>query len=145
MKTTVKHVGSVRDRDWEGDYEEFQVSGPVIRHWCDGGEVEEIHEFSREWEDYSGSDFILSYRYRIKQREPEPGEVWTDLADGQPYLITNEEETINLYSGTLCTSLDDGFTYAAPSVESYYAREFLKKVDEEFAIDILTKAAQLDH
>jgi len=135
MKTTVKHVGSDEDRNWEGPEENWLAHKSVIIHWCDGGEVEySIDDYL--WIDHMNTpaDFHSDVKYRIKQREPKAGEVWVE--DHCIYLLHINGETFFDLEGCYMT---DGsgidLTYAAPSVEAYYARKFMECTSESMSLD----------
>jgi len=151
MKTTVKHVGSVRE--WEGPVENSMKHLDVIEHWVDGGEVEYCIGDGK-WLDKMNmpADFHIGVQYRINQREPKPGEVWT--LRGYAYLIHEFSGDFyqSLTGREYCKSDSQVLEYAAPSVEAYYARKFLNesKVDlgnnENIGglLRAVHKAAQLD-
>ena len=146
MKTTVKHIGSGGpDREWEGPIENWEAHVHEIKHWCDGGDVEMRDE---EWAylDLENPRFDHYTEYRIKQREPKPGEVWTLRC--YAYLIHEFSGDFyqSLSGREYCKSDNQVLEYAAPSVESYYAREFLqRRNDGPLTCTVLQKAAQLDH
>jgi len=126
MKTTVKHVGSVRE--WEGPIENWESHVWEIKYWCDGGGV----QFKNVHSGWVGSDIGYSLAFdsevecRIKQREPKQSEVWISDELGRSYLMTSTG-WIHLKDGKLCDSNREGnnMVYSAPSVEAYYARKFL--------------------
>jgi len=157
MKTIVKHVGSGGpDREWEGPIENWEAHVWEIKHWCDGGEVEYCID-DDHWSDKMNmaADFHVGIEYRIKQREPKPGEVWLD--EIHPFIKLHESDSIsydwinltnNCYSLFTTYGLKD-LTYAAPSVEAYYARKFKKECDDNVdleleAYSVLENAAQLE-
>ena len=133
MKTTVKHVGSVRE--WEGDIDQWTKHETVIRHWSDGGDSER-QLADKRWVDTLNCNAWLDTEYRIKQREPKTGEVWTHPEDGEGLYyvdtLTNHGYMIELGVQTVTKNVDDedgfeGFVYTAPSVEAYYARKSLER------------------
>jgi len=150
MKTTVKHVGSVRE--WEGPIENWEAHVHEIKHWCDGGDVEHVNE-KIVWTLTNQPKFFINspvnWKYRIKQREPKTGEAW--LGRGFP-AIYMEDGHFLFVDGSITKNIEP-FEYIAPSVESYYARKFLveSKVDLGNNANIgcllsaVRKAAQLDH
>jgi len=147
MKTTVKHVGSVRE--WEGPIENWEAHVDEIKHWCDGGDVQ-FNNPPAGWFD-ANPNFDLHIEYRIKQREPKPGEVWITPA-GMILIMDEYCAAINPMGHCYCGNdvRDSNPIYAAPSVEAYYARKMLKKAEEFGDVldghyrDTIISAAQLE-
>ena len=137
MKTTVKHVGSVRE--WEGPEDASIAHRSVIEHWCDGGQVEIFFDSSWVEMGLSLPEFNENYKYRIKQREPKPGEVW---ANGYgPWVYRTHGSWSCLIDGKSSPEVEDKpMTYAAPSGEAYYARKFHDQVYGDRAIVTQTMA-----
>ena len=99
------------------------------------------------------TDALENVEFRpIKKREPKPGEVW--LVDGKPTVFQGSDYGPVMFpfvrlDGKDAYGTDSGFIeeYAAPSVKSYYAREFLKLQEEQdrcYVRDIVKEAARLD-
>lgn len=163
MKTTEKHVGSVRE--WEGPIEDWEAHRLVIEHWCDGGDVQIIliggaGNGDDYYRDVSGPEFTHDLVFCIKQREPKPGEVWVD-EDGDAIHIPFDCEKWQFINKSGYKSHKYPITdikYSAPSVEAYYARKFWNKVYGNEGIlnqtmadeaaykmsDIVEEAAQLE-
>lgn len=126
MTTTLKHTGT--ERTWEGKLEQWQKHKECIEHWCDGGSIEVN----------TGSGFVqallysfnLHFTYRIKQREPKPGEVWVHAQDPNlVFVVTHQRNWTELGSGEYDLFHEHhALGYAAPSVKAYYARELLDDV-----------------
>ena len=152
MKTTVKHVGSAIGRKWEGPEDASIAHRAVIEHWCDGGEVEIKTCVDEVW--YScDPQFAHNREYRIKQRKAKAGEVWV-CKKSLPYVYNYDlKEFVNIWSNQNLESVMKTLSYAAPSVEAYYARKFLNESKVDLSSnarigDLLRavhKAAQLDH
>jgi len=141
MKTIVKHVGSVRE--WEGSMMSWHRHCDLIPKWCDGVNIDS--EYDDGWGKCRYPMFSEEQKYRIRQREPSIGEVWTHPEDGAClfYIDTlrNHGYMIELGVQTVTVNVDDkdgfeGFVYTAPSIETYYARKFL----DESRVDLGSNA-----
>tara|TARA_R110000851_G_scaffold187318_1_gene337176 strand:+ start:64029 stop:64490 length:462 start_codon:yes stop_codon:yes gene_type:complete len=116
--------------------ESIQKHGDVIEHWLDGGEV----QFSGKGlggvdyhKDLGSPCFRLDFEYRIKERTPQEGEVWT-FNGSLDMLIGSRGEFISLKDWTVYYKAEVNFyELAAPSLESFYARKFLK-IDDKYDI-----------
>lgn len=141
MKTTVKHVGSVRE--WEGPEYASIAHRAVIEHWCDGGEVEIKTCVGEAW-DSCDPQFAHNREYRIKQREPKPGEAWENKHG--PWVYRTHGGWACLMDGKSSPEVEDQpMKYAAPSVMAYFARKFLDDHPQDTLYSVLTRHAQLDH
>lgn len=136
--------------------ENYLAHQECVDHWCNGGEVE--HEFKvAGWDLVEEPKFLPHKKYRIKQREPRPGEVW--LVGGMPQnasvVIQNRSgdmDMLSLRSLCLWNINAEGVieaVYAAPSVKAYIARQMLGCVNGMHnasplsVYEAITKAAQL--
>lgn len=127
MTTTVKHAGS--EREVECSLESWEKHQDVIKHWCNGGDVEfRCKDF---WYMKDGPKFNSQIDYRIKQREPLMGEVWVSN-NQKPYIRTPNGRP-NSGSGDAWVDFEgvpsvwynwsEDLTYTAPSLEVYIARK----------------------
>lgn len=115
--------------------QEFEDKFPgVAKHWIMGGEVEFtccgddgwVSICERYLQDYINSD-NPDYNFRIKKRKPQAGEVW--INGNAPALITSKGFvwlTNNNHMECDFLTHVPSAEYAAPSVRTYYAREFVK-------------------
>lgn len=113
----------------------------VAKHWVMGGEVEYkyndgawVNIFEESLREFVLDDDVGN-SFRIKKRNPQPGEVWTN--DGEPHIYGCAVRGSGGYgfiglNGTsaYADSYSDQFEYAAPSVQAYYARELLSETAE---------------
>ena len=140
MTTTVKHKGSVHK--WEGPIENWDKHRDVIVAWCDGADVEFRDPkngtmYGDKWQSSCPHPYWHEYLdYRIKQREPEAGEVWIEEEEG-PCLIT-DEDTVVWLDGTLAMNnswsnerVSSELKYSAPSVRAYFMREVMEQWEHE--------------
>ena len=135
MTTTVKHKGSVRE--WEGSVENWDKHRDVIVAWCDGSDIQVLggHYKRPSYIDLMNPAFESDSQYRIKQREPNAGEVW--IEEEGPCLIT-DENTVVSFDGTLAANnswpndrvLRD-LKYSAPSVRAYFMREVMEQWEHQ--------------
>jgi len=144
MKTTVKHVGSVRE--WEGSMMSWHRHCDLIPKWCDGEDVE-YQVTADKWSSNISwtADFHEDVNFRIKQREPKPGEVWID-SEGDALHIPFDCERWQFidrlgYKNHNHPMID--IKYNAPSLEAYYARKFLNDCSDTLH-SIVTQSAQLE-
>jgi len=134
MKTTVKHVGSAL-REWEGPEEDSIAHRDAIEHWVNGGEVE--NDATGGWM-IAHPSFEARVNYRIKQREPKPGEVWIDEEGDAIYIPFDCDKWQFVdkigYKNHKYPITD--IKYKSPSLEAYYARKLKKECDDNNDLEI---------
>lgn len=120
--------------------ENYLAHQEVVEHWIGGGEVEIF--IPEDW--FVCHDiplFEVGDKYRIKQREPKPGEVWLvgGVDNNASVVIQNREggiDMLDLYNYCLWNiNAELQATYAAPSVQAWVAREILNVYDESKCFD----------
>lgn len=136
MTNQLTYQGEVRK--WQGTLEQWAKHEEVIVHWCDGGEVEKRAE-GEWWAQYSPRiKFECHREYRIKQRKPKVGEVWTREDDGHAYIVT-DGGIVSLDAGIRYTLYEDSsIEYAAPSVDEYYLKVSAKHFWDKAGADTRT-------
>jgi hypothetical protein len=142
VTTTVTHEGS--KKEWTGPIENWDAHSDVIKHACDGGAYEILMLDTGiwyEWEHNVISEFNRTRDFRIKQREPKPGEVYYCEETHEALLISSNMEFVGLADGRHFSRIYDGATYAAPSVKAYYALKFLNDPSEDALYRVVQRAA----
>ncbi len=137
MKKTVTIQGK---RDWTGPLENYEKWKKEIEHWCDGGEVE-AKGCNAQW---AGGHYCFDseeLEYRIKQRDPNYGEVWLIGSAKTPCVFRDTDNNYKFVrlDGYTSYTTELSLEYAAPSVEAYYAMKWNADTDD---MDIHDK---LDH
>lgn len=128
-KALIRHHSEDTGRTLDVTPQWEEANPGVAKHWVKGGEVEVKNEHSgwivaRSKYMQDMIDCSEYWEFRIKQREPQPGEVW--INDNTPALITSKGFvwlTNNNYMECDFLTHVPCAEYAAPSVTAYYARE----------------------
>ena len=107
----------------------FHCHYELIIKYCDGAMIE--LKTTEGWKNTLVTpnwDIGTMYRVKVK-REPKPGEVW--MHSGVPWMLAAYKSYVSL-SGERVMDFNHShdFTYSAPSVKAYYAREFISIATE---------------
>lgn len=134
MTTTIKHTVSNPEtgRSFEATQEQWEKYEDVIVHWVEGGDVEFFD--GALWISASNPVFSGATEYRKAQRKPKAGEVWRMRSTDLHFLFSGGK--------FVCISQNKGdpgdlplcsWEYIAPSIEAYFAREFLSQIDDSIS------------
>lgn len=141
--TPTTHVTHSAERTWTGSMLDWNAHSFVIKHWCDGGDVD--YYTGSAWGRIQDPEFLHTEQYRIAERKPQPGEVW--ILDENPFLYIRVSDDYHWQSPDGQDRRRDGIhkpKYAAPNVLAYAASCIMDEVSAFEGFSDLTPMSQAE-
>lgn len=133
MTTRVKHKGT--NKEVEVSIEAWGKHENVIRAYCDGEHVELRRNEFHNWESTSEPGFHRDVYYRVAEKKPRLGQVWS--FENSDYLYVHDDKFVLISTvdgeGKYRIARDywiENMTKVADSPEQYYAKKFAAAADE---------------
>jgi hypothetical protein len=98
---------------------QWDAHGPAIVAYADGKSIEFRTRKGSVWFPAREPCWGAYYEYRVVEREPKPGEVWS--VGQHVFMVMRDEHWVDLQTGTVASggALSKG-EFKASSVEEYY-------------------------